>query len=86
MFLEIFVTRASAPALPRSELKDTDSNRNDLLRIEFDVYLLGAGVAEEVVLDGRATQIRLQVNFLPATTIVLPALAHFEPLVFAAYA
>jgi hypothetical protein len=83
VFLEIFVTRASAPALPRSELKDTDSRRNDLLCIEFEVDLLGAGVAEEAVLDGLATQTRLQVNFLPPTTVVAPALVHFDPFVLA---
>lgn len=31
VFFEVLVTRASAPALPSSLLKVTDSNRNDLL-------------------------------------------------------
>ena len=70
VFLEVFVTLASAPALPRSEFQDTDSNRNDLLCMEFDFDLLGSGFAEEAVVDGPSTHIRLQVNFLPAAVVV----------------
>jgi hypothetical protein len=70
VFLEVFVTRASAPALPRSEFQDIDSKRNDLLCIEFDFDLLGSGFADVAVLDGLATHTRLQVNFLPAAVVV----------------
>ena len=62
VFFEVLVTRAVAPALPRSELKLMLSNRNDLLCIEFELAGGLVGVTEgETGPD--ATQIKLQVSF-----------------------
>jgi hypothetical protein len=79
--LEVLVTRASAPALPKSLLKVTESNRNDLLCMELEADLDGVGVATPGTVEDFDTQTRLQVNFLPATVTLCPAFVHFEPSV-----
>lgn len=78
--LEIFVTRAFAPALPKSVLKLTDASRKDLSwrRVDLMADLVGAtfGLA--------AVQMSEQVSLLPPLVITCPTFVHFEPALTAA--